>query len=388
MFRKLVWSLLFAAFAVTTSAVYGQETAEASVRVLQTVNDNTAISVTLQDGRTVLSNLLPGSVSAYFPYEADRSTRMTLRITPPNSGTFTREWTVPPLAAGHHTIAIVGNGLDNTVDLIFVDEVSLCAGRTEDGACVIFVNNLRNSPPLRVNANSTAVVENAGYRQAVVGEVDAASYFNVTAADQNNALASIFRLQLQYFEPNVVYVYTLRGSYPAARPADYIIGTMRRVTVDTMTFLRGLTADLQLSDSRVLFAAENITAILDQAGYAPLIANSQFPLTVFAPLDEAVVRTSPDLYECALTNPDAMRALILNHIVAGAYTPQQLVAAGSISTMGGTTHTFRSSSGGFIMDNRVQVADAVSYPTANGQVYLIDDLLVPPGFEDEYCAQG
>lgn|GEM_PF-6137871 len=388
MFRKLVWVAMVVAFALLNTVAFAQENTEALLRVLQAVNDNTSITLTLQDGRTILSNLLPGSVSDYFSYDSDRSTLITLRITPPNSGTFTREWTVPPLTAGHHTIAVVGNGRDNTVDLVFIDEDMLCAGRTQEGACIIFVNSLKNSPPLRVNANSTAVVEDARYRQVVVGSAEAASYFNFTAADQNNPLASIFRLQLQFFEPNVVYIYSLRGTYPAARAADYVIGTMRRATVDTMTFLRGLTADLQLSDGNVLFAAENIVAILDQAGYAPLIANAQFPLTVFAPLDEAIVRTSPDLYECALTNSDAMRALILNHIVAGSYTPQQLIAAGQISTMGGTTHTFRATSGGFIMDNSVEVSSSSNYPTTNGQVYLIDDLLVPDGFEDEYCVQG
>lgn len=390
MLRKLALSILFAAFVIIPSTAFGQEAsdAQAFLRVLQVANDNTAVSLMLQDGNTVLTNFLPGSVSDYFSYDVDRSTQITLTVSTPGNFSFAQEWVVPPLAPGHHTLAVVGSGLTNTLELVYIDEDRLCEGRLEAGSCVILVNNINNAPQLTLNANNTPIVRDARPRQAVVGEVAAASYFNFAAVESNNPQAVIFRLQLQYFEPNVIYIYSLRGNYPARRPSDYVIGTVRRVPVDTMTFLRGLTADLQLSDGNTLFAAENIVAVLEQSGYAPLVANSQLPLTVFAPLDEAIIQGDFELYQCALDNPDALRALILNHIIVGDFNMQQLVRAGTLSTLASTTHTFRASSGGFMIDNRIPVQDSRGYQTANGYVYLIDDLLVPPGFADEYCTQG
>ena len=69
MFRKLVWVTMIAAFVLLTSVAYAQDTTEASLRVLQAVNDNTSVTLTLQDGRTILSNVFPGSVSDYFSYD-------------------------------------------------------------------------------------------------------------------------------------------------------------------------------------------------------------------------------------------------------------------------------------------------------------------------------
>jgi uncharacterized surface protein with fasciclin (FAS1) repeats len=390
MLRKLALSILFAACALITSTAFAQEAsdAQAFLRVLQVANDNTAVSLMLQDGNTVLTNFLPGSVSDYFLYDVDRSTRITLTISVPGGFSFAQDWVVPPLAPGHHTLAVVGSGLTNTLELVYIDEGRLCEGRLETGSCVILVNNINNAPPLTLNANSTPIVQDARPRQAVVGQVAAASYFNFAAVESNNPQAVIFRLQLQYFEPNVIYIYSLRGNYPARRPSDYVIGTVRRVPVDTMAFLRGLTANLQLSDGNTLFSAENIVAVLEQSGYAPLVANSQLPLTVFAPLDEAIIQGNFELYQCALDNSDALRALILNHIIVGDFNTQQLVRAGTLSTLASTTHTFRPTSGGFMIDNTLSVPDSRGYQTANGYVYLIDDLLVPPGFEDEYCTQG
>ena len=390
MLRKFAACLLFVAFALVTSTALGQETSdeEAFLRVLQVANDSTAVSLMLQDGSTVLTNFQPGSVSDYFTYDVDRSTQVTLTVSTPGGFSFAEEWVVPPLAPGYHTLAVVGSGLTNTLELVYLDEDRLCEGRLELGSCVILVNNINNAPPLTLNANSTPVVEDARPRQAVVGDVAAASYFNFSAVESANPQSVIFRLQLQYFEPNVIYIYSLRGNYPARRPSDYVIGTVRRVPVDSMTFLRGLTANLQLSDGNTLFATENIVAVLDQSGYAPLVANSQLPLTVFAPLDEAIIQGDFDIYQCAIDNSDALRELILNHIIVGDFNVQQLVQAGTLTTLAGTTHTFSATSGGFMIDNIVSVPSSWGYQTANGYTYLIDDLLVPPGFEDEYCTQG
>jgi hypothetical protein len=387
MFRKLAWGLLLAAFASLTVRAFAQDET-AYLRVLQLANDGSTAAIALQDGSTILTNIAPGSVSDYLQFTANHSSIITLTISPARGPALRKEWAVPPLRPGYHTAALVGSSVDNTLQLVFIDEDTLCEGRLSSGSCVIVINNIRNSPALRLTANRTVIADDVEYRQAVVGSVPAGTYLNLVATDANTPQTILFQQQLQVFEPNVIYLYNLRGNYLGVPTADYTVGTVRRVPVDTMTFLRGLTAKLQLTDTKTLFATENIVAILEQSGFDRLLQNVQLPLTIFVPMDEALAGVSGDLYQCALRSPAAMRALILNHIVAGAYSPEQLGSAGQVSTVGGNNHRFRLTNNGVMIDNTVEARDSLYYPTANGSVYLIDQLLIPDGFVDQYCSQG
>lgn len=389
MLRKLIGGVMLVAFAFLTSTAAAQPAANSAyLRVLQLANDGTILSLTLPDGTTPLSNFAPGSVSDYIPFATGRSTLISVSFTPAGGLTFTRGWAIPPLTPGYYTAAVVGSGRDNTLELIFINEDAVCAGKLDAGSCVILVNNIKGSPALTLIANSTPVIEGALYRQAVVGAVNAGTYLSLRAVDQADPASVVFRLSRRFFEPNVIYIYSLRGTYPGAAPTDYVVGTVRRSPVDTMTFLRGLTARPQLSDGTTLFATENIVAILEQAGFDTLLTNPRLPLTVFAPTDGAVLESVPALYDCVISNPSAMRALILNHVLVGSYTPEQLVAAQRLPTMAGTLHTFRGVNGGVIVDNTVVVADSNRYSTLNGNVYVVDTVLLPPGFEDQFCTAG
>lgn len=387
MFKKLIWTILLASFALLAPRTVGQPAETAYLRVLHLGNDGARLSVTFEDGRTVITNLAPGSSSDYAPYVVNRSTLIRLTFTPQSGAAFNREWSVPPLSPEHYTAVLVGSIAENTLQLTFVSEDALCEGVVASGSCIILVNSVRNSPPMTLLADNSLVVDDARYRHVVVNGVPARSYLELKAVDPNNPQTVLFRLQRGFFEPNVIALYSLTGDYARNTFSNLRIGSIRRVPVDTMTFLRGLTANLNLSDGTNLFAAENIVAVLDAAGYDSLLENTQLPLTVFAPTDAAILEIT-DLYECALSDPAAMRTLILNHILAGAYTSAQLVNTGSVSTMAGTTHTFRATPGGFFVDNTVRVADSLRYPTATGNVYLIDTVLVPEGFADQYCAAG
>ncbi len=243
MFRKLIRAVLVAAVAFMTLTVSAQTAGDSAyLRVLQLANDGTLVSLTMPNGTTPLSNFAPGSVSEYIPFDTGRSTLISALITPAGGLSFAREWAVPPLTPGFHTAAVVGSGRDNTLQLIFIDEDALCEGGLDAGSCVILVNGIKGSPALTLVANSTPVAEGALYRQAVVGEVPAGTYLSLRVVDQADPASVIFRLSRRFFEPNVIYIYSLRGSYPGAAPTDYIVGTVRRSPVDTMTFLRGLTA--------------------------------------------------------------------------------------------------------------------------------------------------
>lgn len=388
---RLIGRAALLVFFLLASGVSAQESAgqQALLRVLQLANAGTAVSLTLQNGRTVLVNFMPGSVSDYMPYDVNRSTLVTFTVRPVGAAAFTREWAVPPLAPGHHTMALVGSSADNSLQLIVLDEDRLCEPWLDSGSCIILINGVQGSPAFTVSINNQPLVDGAGYRQAVVGGIEAGSYSSFSAVDPNHQLTEAFRLQRGFFEPNTIYLYNLMGSFVNGQLIDYQVGTVRRVEVDSMSFLRGLTADLQLTDgTRRLFATENIVALLQVAGFDQLLTSTQLPLTIFAPTDGAVLDVAPDLYQCIFTNPLAMRSLIFSHILLGSYSATQLLDAEQLPSMSGTVHTFTPAEGGFLIDGSVFVPSSLEYPTANGVVYLLDKVLLPDGFEAQNCSAG
>lgn len=390
MLRKLLLFIMLLLIAIPSiaSAQVAVAPDEAFVRVLQLVNDGTPVSLTLEDGRPLLTNFTPGSVSEFFPYAVNRSSVITFVVTPTGRNAYTQTWTVPPLADGYHTLALVGSAVDNTLQLITVDEDALCEGKLSNGTCIILINSIRNSPALTLNVDGRGVILNAGYRQIVVEGVDAGGYRQVTAVNPPTPQTPVFRVEQGYFEPNVITLLTMSGNYVNGQVQNAQIGTIRRVPVNIITFLRGLTAARQITDGTTLYATENIVALIDLVGFDNLLTNPNFPLTIFAPTDAAVLAVSPTLYECVMSDTVAMRELIFNHVIVGDFTPAELVSEGTLPTLAGTTHTFRAAQGATVIDDTVVVDNALHYPTSSGSVYLTDTVLIPEGFEDEFCTQG
>ncbi len=337
MFRKIAFCLILVVFALAVAPVFGQDSPPASLRLLNLDTSSTVVTARLEDGRGIATNLASGSASDYVPLTANRSTFITVTFAPRGGTNFNREWAVPLLAPGHYTAAVIGRSTDITLQLIFISEDALCADKLATGSCIILINNVAGMPPVTLSAGSTRMIDSAAYRHAVVNGVPARSYLGISAVSAPNPDTTLFQLQRGFFAPNVISFYALTGTYSAGTLSNFGVGTLQRVPVDTMTFLRGLTADLNLTGGSTLIAAENIVAVLQTIGFDQLLANPQLPLTVFAPTDEAVVAVA-DLYQCALANPAALRTLVLSHIVAGSYTPSQLITAGQIPSMSGTTH--------------------------------------------------
>ncbi|MBK8027378.1 MAG: fasciclin domain-containing protein [Chloroflexi bacterium] len=385
----LLLMLIVTALGMGASGAAAQDAAEGTfLRVLQLSNDATAVSMTLQDGRPVLVNFTPNSVSEYFPYLSNRSSALTFVVAPPNAAAYTRNWTLPPLAPGYYTAALIGTGGDNTLDLILLDENRLCMEAAEDESCLIVVNNLKNSPALTVNIDGIGLIANILYRQAAVANAEAGGYRQLTVVDPPTPQNPVLRLEQGFLEPNVITLLTLSGVYSGGQVTNLQVGEIHRVPVDILTFLRGLTADMQVTDGETLYATENIVALLDLARFDVLFTNPNFPLTVFAPTDAAILAVAPAVFECATENPSAMRALIFNHILLGAYPPDQLVTEGALPAISGSTHTFRSVPGGILIDDTVTVPEDVHYSALNGDVYLIDSVLIPPNFQETYCTLG
>jgi hypothetical protein len=391
MFNKLIRVATLVIFAFPFSTVIRADFSDnhSHLRLVQLAADVQTASVTLEDGRTIITNMTPGTTTDYIVYNVNRSTFLTVSMITPEGVSFTREWAIPPLSGGYYTAALIGSSRDNTLEMMTIDEDDGCEGKLEAGSCIIIINNMRGAAPLTFAADNNRVVDQAEYRHAVIQSVPATSYNRLVGVDPNNPTELIFDMQQPgIYMPNVIQFYGLVGTYPGEMFADYGIVSSRRVAADIMTFLRSLTADLRLTDGETFFSLENIVAIMEEAGFGELLANQQQTFTIFAPTDDAVLEAPIDIYACVISNPEALRALILNHILVGVHTSTDLVDAVSLPTMAGTAHTFFPAPGGFYINNQVQVSDSLGYSAINGNVYITDSVLVPDGFEEEFCTAG
>ena len=99
------------------------------------------------------------------------------------------------------------------------------------------------------------------------------------------------------------------------------------------------------------------------------------PFTVFAPTDAAFARLPAGALDRLLANPDQLRAVLLNHVVAGRVTAADVQRRSSVTTVGGGTLRVRASGGRVMVGNStVQAADVGA---SNGVIHVIDTVLLP-----------
>jgi uncharacterized surface protein with fasciclin (FAS1) repeats len=112
---------------------------------------------------------------------------------------------------------------------------------------------------------------------------------------------------------------------------------------------------------------------------ADLVATLQGdgPFTVFAPTDEAFAALPAGTVESLLANPEALRAVLTYHVVAGRVTSSDLVAAGGAnpSTVNGQNLNIVVGSGGVTVNSASVVqADVMA---RNGVIHVINRVLLP-----------
>ena len=97
------------------------------------------------------------------------------------------------------------------------------------------------------------------------------------------------------------------------------------------------------------------------------------PFTVFAPTDDAFAKLPTDVLHAVQSDPDTLTTVLLHHVVAGAITPDQLVA-GTLTSAAGTTLTVTKVGDQFFVDGN---AIGAGVAATNGEVYVMNDVLVP-----------
>ena len=98
------------------------------------------------------------------------------------------------------------------------------------------------------------------------------------------------------------------------------------------------------------------------------------PYTVFAPTDEAFAKVPADALNALLADKEALRKVLLYHVVAGKVTAGDVVKLSSATTAQGSNVMIDASNGVKINNATVVKADIMA---GNGIIHVIDTVLMP-----------
>ena len=93
------------------------------------------------------------------------------------------------------------------------------------------------------------------------------------------------------------------------------------------------------------------------------------PFTVFAPTDEAFAKLS------AAPSGDALKNVLLYHVISGSVGPADLKEGGAAVTLAGSPVLFALKDGAKINDAKITTTNVVA---KNGVIHIIDTVIVPP----------
>ena len=97
-------------------------------------------------------------------------------------------------------------------------------------------------------------------------------------------------------------------------------------------------------------------------------------LTVFAPTDEAFAKVPADALQALIADKEALRKVLLYHVVSGKVTAADVAKLSSATTVQGSDVMIDTSDGVKINDATVVAADIMA---GNGVIHVIDTVLMP-----------
>jgi uncharacterized surface protein with fasciclin (FAS1) repeats len=121
-----------------------------------------------------------------------------------------------------------------------------------------------------------------------------------------------------------------------------------------------------------------LVAALNASGLTETLASSG-PYTLFAPTDTAfnTLMAAMDVtVEDLFANPQALRDILLNHVIAGEIPSNQLMTATSLVSLLEAPITVGTSGGVVLLNEGIQVVRA-DIPARNGVIHIIDQVLLP-----------
>ena len=101
------------------------------------------------------------------------------------------------------------------------------------------------------------------------------------------------------------------------------------------------------------------------------------PFTVFAPTDEAFAALPAGTLDGLLKDPEALKKILLYHVVSGAVTADQVVGMTSADTVEGSPIAISVKDGKVYLNDTAQVVKT-DIMASNGVIHVIDKVLLPP----------
>lgn len=127
----------------------------------------------------------------------------------------------------------------------------------------------------------------------------------------------------------------------------------------------------------VAVEAGNFTTLAKALTAAGLVdaLKGKGPFTVFAPTDEAFAKLPKGTLESLLKDKEALKNILLYHVVSGSVSSAEVVKLKSAETLSGQSVKI-SVKGDKVMIDKSSVT-AVDIATSNGVIHVIDQVLIP-----------
>jgi uncharacterized surface protein with fasciclin (FAS1) repeats len=101
------------------------------------------------------------------------------------------------------------------------------------------------------------------------------------------------------------------------------------------------------------------------------------PFTVFAPTDDAFAELPEGTLDDLLKDPEALKNILLYHVVQGKVTSDQVVGLTSADTVAGPAIKISTKDGSVYLNDTVKVV-TTDIEASNGVIHVIDGVLLPP----------
>ena len=120
---------------------------------------------------------------------------------------------------------------------------------------------------------------------------------------------------------------------------------------------------------------KTLATALTEAGLIETL-KGKGPFTVFAPTDEAFAKLPKGTLESLLKDKDALKKILLYHVVAGEVMASDVVKLKDAKTVEGNNVMIKVKDGNVMINNaKVTTADVKA---SNGVIHIIDTVLLPP----------
>lgn len=123
---------------------------------------------------------------------------------------------------------------------------------------------------------------------------------------------------------------------------------------------------------------KTLVKLVQEAGLVDAL-RGEGPFTVFAPSDKAFARLTNEQVEALLKDKDALRQVLLYHVVQGRVTSKEVVNLKSAKTLQGKEISIRVVDGTVYVNNAI--VTTVDIETKNGVIHIIDTPILPPADE-------